>query len=105
MHLKPIDEAVNTQSFQVGLGFPNLGKPGALGVLTFVVPIDIVKGRKYFVAGGGDGGTMLELETSYYYPLTDNLAIAPAFHVISNPNNFDRNPGIYVGNLRAQFNF
>lgn len=104
-HLKPIDEAVNTQSFQIGLGFPDLGKSGALGVLTFVVPMDIVKGRRYFVAGGGDGGTMLELEASYYYPLTDNLAIAPSFYAIFSPNNFDSNPNIYVGNLRAQFSF
>ena len=104
-HLKPINEAVNTQSFQVGLGFPDLGKSGALGVLAFMVPMDIVKGRKYFVAGGGDGGTMLELEASYYYPLNDNVAIAPAFYAIFNPNNFDSNPNIYVGNFRAQFSF
>jgi carbohydrate-selective porin OprB len=57
------------------------------------------------VAGGGDGGTILELEASYYYPLNDNVAIVPAFYAIFNPNNFDSNPNIYVGNFRAQFSF
>ncbi|MBW4488261.1 MAG: carbohydrate porin [Trichocoleus desertorum ATA4-8-CV12] len=66
---------------------------------------EITKGHKYFVAGGGDGGTILELEASYYYPLNDNVAIVPAFYAIFNPNNFDSNPNIYVGNFRAQFSF
>ncbi|XGV97522.1 MAG: iron uptake porin [Leptolyngbya sp. BL-A-14] len=104
-NLEPIDRAVNVQSFQVGLGFPDLGKKGALGVITFVAPMDIVKGRQYFVSGGGDGGTIYELEASYYYPLSDHLAIVPAFYAIFNPNNFGSNPNIYVGNLRAQFSF
>ncbi|QXE25416.1 hypothetical protein B6N60_04131 [Richelia sinica FACHB-800] len=103
--LKPINQAVNTQAFQVGLGFPDLGKKGALGVISFVMPMDILSGRKYFVAGGGDGGTMYELEASYYYPINDNFAIVPAVYTIFNPNNFDSNPNIYIGNLRAQFSF
>ncbi len=104
-NLKPIDKAVNTQAFQVGVAFPDLGKPGALGVITFLMPMDILKGRRYFVAGGGDGGTMYELEASYHYPITDNIAVVPAFYAIFNANNFESNPNIYVGNLRAQFSF
>jgi hypothetical protein len=104
-NLKPIDQAVNVQSFQVGVAFPDLGKKGALGVITVVAPMDIVNGRQYFVSGGGNGGTIYELEASYYYPLNDRLAIVPAFYAIFNANNFDSNPNLYVGNLRAQFSF
>ncbi len=103
--LKPIDERVNTQSFQVGLGFPDLFKKGALGVVTYLVPMDILKGEEFFASGSGDGGTMSEFEASYYFPITNNIALVPAFYVIFNANNFDRNPTIYVGNVRAQFSF
>jgi hypothetical protein len=105
INLEPINETVNVQSWQVGMAFPDLGKKGALGVLTFLVPMDIQKGRQYFVAGGGDGGKIYELEASYYYPLNDNIAIVPAFYAIFNPNNFNSNPNIYVSNLRMQFSF
>jgi hypothetical protein len=103
--LQPIGKEVNVQSFQVGLGFPDLLKRGALGVVTFLMPMDIRSGRRYFAAGGGDGGTMYELEASYYYPITDNLSLVPAFYAIFNPNNFDSNPNVYVFNLRTQFSF
>jgi Carbohydrate-selective porin, OprB family len=105
INLEPINEAVNVQSWQAGMAFPDLGKKGALGVLTFVVPMDIQKGRQFFVAGGGDGGKIYELEASYYYPLNDNIALIPAFYAIFNPNNFNSNPNIYVSNLRMQFSF
>ncbi|XGV99830.1 MAG: iron uptake porin [Leptolyngbya sp. BL-A-14] len=104
-NLKPIDKAVDVQSFQVGVGFPDLLKKGALGVVTFLMPMDIIRGDRYFAAGAGDGGTMYELEASYFYPLSDNLALVPAFYAIFNANNFDSNPTIFVGNLRAQFSF
>jgi hypothetical protein len=103
--LNPIDERVNTQSFQVGLGFPDLGKKGALGVVTFLMPMDITRGRRFFASGAGDGGTQYELEASYFYPLSDHVAIVPAFYAIFNPNNFDSNSTVYVGNLRTQFSF
>jgi len=104
-HLSPIDKDVNVQSFQVGAGFPDLGKKGALAVVTFLMPMDILKGRQYFVSGAGDGGTMYELEASYFYPLTDNISLVPALYTIFNANNFDSNPTIFIGNLRAQFSF
>jgi hypothetical protein len=97
--------SVNVQAIQFGLGFPDLGKKGALGVLSFVVPHDYLSGRRFLLSGGGDGGTQYELEASYYYPLTRNIALVPAFYAIWNPNNFDSNPTVFVGNLRAQFSF
>ena len=62
-------------------------------------------GRQYLVSGGGDGGIQYEFEANYFYPLTDNIALVPAFYLIANPNNFSDNPNIYVANLRAQFSF
>ncbi len=105
INLEPIDRKVNVQSFQAGLGFPDLFKKGALAVVTFLMPMDITRGRRFFAAGAGDGGTMYELEASYYFPINDNIAVVPAFYAIFNANNFDSNPNIYVFNLRTQFSF
>ncbi|HEY9615024.1 iron uptake porin, partial [Allocoleopsis sp.] len=96
---------INSQAFQFGLGFPDLGKQGALATLSFVVPFDVLSGRRFLAAGGGDGGTQYDFEATYHYPITNNIAIIPAFYLIGNANNFDSNPTIYVGNLRAQFSF
>ena len=104
-NLEPIDKKVRSQSFQVGAGFPDLFKKGALGVVTFLMPMDILEGKRYFASGAGDGGTMYELEASYFYPISQNLALVPSFYTIFNANNFDSNPTIFVGNLRAQFSF
>jgi len=96
---------VRVQSIQAGLGFPDLGKRGALGVLSFVIPHDFKSGTRFLLSGAGDGGIQYELEASYYYPINDNLALVPAVYAIFNPNNFDANPTVFVGNLRAQFSF
>ncbi len=96
---------VNAQSLQLGVAFPDLVKEGTLFTLSYVIPFAILDGRNFLASGGGDGGVQYEFEATYYYPLTNNIAIVPAFYVISNPNNFSDNPTIYVGNLRAQFSF
>ncbi len=99
------DGEVNAQSLQLGLAFPDLGKEGAQATLSYVIPFAILDGRNFLASGGGDGGVQYEFEAAYHYPLTDNIALVPAFYVIGNPNNFSDNPTIYVGNLRAQFSF
>lgn len=104
-HLKPIDEDINAQAVQAGIAFPDLGKEGALLTLSYVIPFSILDGRNFLVSGGGNGGVQYEIEANYYFPLTDNIALVPAFYLIANPNNFSNNPNIYVGNLRAQFSF
>lgn len=96
---------IRVQSFQAGLGFPDLGKKGALGVVSFVMPFDYLEGRRFLLSGGGDGGTQYELEASYFFPITNNIAIVPAFYTIWNANNFDSNPTVFVGNIRTQFTF
>ncbi len=97
--------SVNVNAFQFGLGFPDLFKEGALGVLSFVVPHSYSSGRNFLVSGGGDGATQYDLEMSYYYPISKNIAIVPAFYAIFNPNSFSTNPTVFVGNLRTQFSF
>ena len=103
--LNPIDEDIDAQSVQAGLAFPDLGKEGALLTLSYLIPFSILDGRNFLVSGGGDGGVQYEFEANYYFPLTNNIALVPAFYLIANPNNFSDNPNIYVGNLRAQFSF
>ncbi len=110
LDINPVNPArsggdIRVQSFQLGLGFPDLGKKGALGVISFVVPHDYLGGRRFLLSGGGDGGTQYELEASYYYPIARNIAIVPTLYTIWNANNFDSNPTVFVGNLRTQFSF
>lgn len=99
------DGEINAQSVQLGVALPDLAKEGALFTLSYVVPFSVLDGRNFLASGGGDGGVQYEFEATYYYPLTDNIALVPAFYLIGNPNNFSDNPTIYVGNLRAQFTF
>ena len=99
------DGEVNAQAVQAGLAFPDLGKEGAVLTLSYVRPFAILDGRNFLASGGGDGGVQYEFEATYYFPLSNNIAVAPAFYLIENPNNFSDNPTIYVGNLRFQFSF
>jgi Carbohydrate-selective porin, OprB family/S-layer homology domain len=104
-NLVPGDGEIEAQALQAGVAFPDLGKEGALLTISYVRPFAILDGRDFLVAGGGNGGVQYEFEANYYFPLTDNIALVPAFYLIANPNNFSDNPTIYVGNLRAQFSF
>jgi Carbohydrate-selective porin, OprB family/S-layer homology domain len=99
------DGDIRAQSLQLGAAFPDLGKEGALATLSYLIPFSLLDGRNFLVSGGGNGGVQYELEATYFYPLTDNIALVPAFYFIGNPNNFSDNPNIYVGNLRVQFSF
>lgn len=99
------DGTIENQSIQFGTAFLDLGKPGARATLSFVIPSDVLSGRRFLISGGGDGGTQYDFEASYYYPVNDNVALVPAFYAILNPNNFDSNPTVFVGNLRMQFSF
>lgn len=109
-HLTPVDSTrpsgdVKAQSLQIGVAFPDLGKQGALATLSYVRPYSVLDGRNFLVSGGGDGGVQYEFEATYFYPLTNNIALVPAFYLIGNPNNFSDNFNIYVGNIRAQLSF
>lgn len=96
---------LNAQSFQIGLAFPELLSQGDLATLSLVMPYDVLKGRKYLVSGGGNGGTQFDIEASYFLPLSANIFLIPSFYVILNPNNFSDNPTIFVPSLRTEFFF
>lgn len=109
-HLNPATDGmesgnINVQSVQVGVALLDLGKRGALATISYVVPFDILEGRRFLVSGGGDGGTQYEIEANYYFPINGNVAIVPTFYITGNPNNFDDNPTIFSGAVRTQFNF
>ena len=97
--------SIDAQSFQAGLAFSDLGKDGALLTLSYLIPFSILDGSEFLASGAGDGGIQYEFEATYFYPLGNGLSIAPALYVINNPNNFDDNPTIWVGNLRFQLAF
>jgi hypothetical protein len=99
------DGEVEAQALQLGLALPDLAKEGALLTFSYLKPFALLDGRDFLVSGGGDGGVQYEFELSYYYPLTDNIALMPSFYFIGNANNFDENDGIFVGNLQTQFRF
>lgn len=69
------------------------------------MPFDVTDGEEFLVSGSGDDGTQYDFEATYNFPVNDNISLLPAFYWIANPNNFDDNPDIYVGNLRMQFRF
>ncbi|MFP4007086.1 MAG: iron uptake porin, partial [Spirulinaceae cyanobacterium] len=99
------DGEIRAQSLQLGVAFPDLGKEGALGTVSYLLPFSILEGRNFLAAGGGNGGIQYEFEATYFYPLSRNIALVPAFYMIGNANNFSDNPNIYVFNLRTQFSF
>ncbi|MBV9385061.1 MAG: carbohydrate porin [Chroococcidiopsidaceae cyanobacterium CP_BM_ER_R8_30] len=96
---------VNAQAVQGGLAFPDLGKEGALATLSYVIPFSILDGRRFLISNVGDGGIENDFEATYYFPVTDNIAVVPAFYLITRANNFKSNGPIYVGNVRLQFSF
>jgi Carbohydrate-selective porin, OprB family/S-layer homology domain len=96
---------INNQSIQFGAAFPDLLRAGAQATISFVVPSDILNGRRFLIAGGGDGGTQYDIEAAYSYPLSDNISLVPAFYAIINSNNYSSNPTVYIGNFRMQFSF
>jgi hypothetical protein len=96
---------VNLQAFQVGLAFPDLGKEGALGTLSFTMPFQVLSGRNFLVAGNGDGGTQYDLELTYSYPIMRFITLTPSLFATFNANNFSSNHTIWGVVLRTQFLF
>ncbi|TYQ24439.1 iron uptake porin [Pseudanabaena sp. UWO311] len=96
---------VNLQAFQVGLAFPDLGKEGALGTLSFTMPFQVLSGRNFLVAGNGDGGTQYDLELTYSYPIMRFITLTPSLFATFNANNFSSNPTIWGVVFRTQFLF
>lgn len=100
-----VDGTVKVQAFQLGLAFPDVGKQGALGTISVVAPFDVLEGRRFLVAGSGNGGTEINVEASYFFPITSNMALVPMFFATFNANNFSDNPTVFSAVLRTQFLF
>ncbi len=96
---------INLQAFQFGLAFPDLGKEGALGTLSFTIPFQVLSGRNFLVSGNGDGGTQYDLELTYSYPVMKFLTLTPSLFATFNANNFSSNPAIWGVAFRTQFLF
>ncbi|MBD2256881.1 iron uptake porin [Pseudanabaena sp. FACHB-2040] len=96
---------INGYSFQLGVAFPDLFKEGALATISYLQPFNVTAGRNFLVSGGGDGGVQHEVELSYRYPLSQNLALIPSFYWIGNANNFSDNPDIFLLSFQTQFFF
>ena len=96
---------VTTQTFQIGMAFPDLFKEGALGTLSFVMPFNFTSGRNLLVAGAGNGGIQYDIEAAISLPIDNNITVVPAAYLILNPNNFTGNSSVFVGNLRVQYSF
>ncbi len=109
-NLDPVNSLIrggsaNVQAFQLGVALPDLGRTGALGTISLIVPFDILAGRRFFASGYGNGGTEFNLETAYFYPINTNIAIVPTFFATFNANNFSDNPTVFGTVLRTQFLF
>ncbi|CAN1212835.1 iron uptake porin [Tumidithrix helvetica PCC 7403] len=96
---------VSLQAFQFGLAFPDLGKEGALGTLSFSIPFQVLSGRNFLVSGNGDGGTQYDVELTYSYPVMKYITLTPTLFATFNANNFSSNPTIWGVVLRTQFLF
>ncbi|MGB6014019.1 MAG: iron uptake porin, partial [Nodosilinea sp.] len=97
--------SVDSQSFQVGLAFPNLFKEGAQATISYLVPFSVLSGEQFLASGYGDGGRQQEIELSYRYPLNRNIALMPSVYWIKQANNFSTNPDIFIFNMLAQLSF
>ena len=87
------------------MAFPNLFKQGAQGIISYVQPFDVLDGRSFLASGGGDGAVQQEIEVAYRYPISQNIALVPAYYYINNVNNFGDNPDIHVFSLQTQLSF
>ena len=96
---------VNMHTFQVGAAFPDLFKEGAQAMVSFAMPFKFGDTDNVLLSGRGNDGTQYDLEFSYIYPMTKNISLVPSAYFVFNPNNFNGNPTIFVGNLQAVFSF
>jgi hypothetical protein len=99
------DGEINSQQLQAGINILDLGKEGAVTTFSYTIPFSIIEGNKYLVSGSGNRATEQEFIASYYLPVNDYLAFIPAFYLIVNPNQFNTNRNIYMGNLQMQLLF
>ena len=90
------------QAWAAALAFPDLFKKGNLGGIVVGMPSKVTDND---VRGFADRDTAIQLEAFYKYQLNDHIGITPGIVVITNPEHNSNNDTIFVGLLRANFNF
>lgn len=108
--IKPVNNninngQINSQQIHTGINVLDLGKEGTITTFSYTIPFSIIEGGKYLVTGAGNGAIEQEFEASYFLPVNDYLALIPTFYLIVNPNQFNNNHNVYVGNLQMQLLF
>jgi hypothetical protein len=88
-------------NWAVTLAFPDLGKKGGLAGLIIGQQPKVTQND----SGAEDGRSSWHLETLYRYPLNRHLTLNPGFLVILNPENNHDNAPIFVGTVKAIFEF
>ncbi|MEX0267624.1 iron uptake porin [Leptolyngbyaceae cyanobacterium UHCC 1019] len=52
-----------------------------------------------------DEGNSFHFESFYRFRLTDQISVSPGFFYVTNPGHISRNNDIFIGTIRATFNF
>ncbi|MDB9528424.1 iron uptake porin [Oscillatoria sp. CS-180] len=88
-------------NWAVTLGLPNLGGQGNFGGLVVGNPPRVLSND----GGADEEDPTWHIEAFYRYRVNQNIALVPGFFVLINPENNSDNDTIWVGSLRAVFQF
>ena len=88
--------AINPQTWSLGLSFPDLFTEGGLGAIAIGQP---------FIDTNVGNATQTYLELFVKFPITSQITITPNLQMIFNPNNNNTNGSITILSLRSVFSF
>ena len=88
--------AINPQTWSLGLAFPDLFTEGGLGAIAIGQP---------FIDTNVGNATQTNLELFVEFPITSQIKITPNLQMIFNPNNNITNASITILSLRIVFSF
>ena len=88
--------AINPQTWSLGLSFPDLFTEGGLGAIAIGQP---------FIDTNVGNATQTNLELFVKFPITSQITITPDLQMIFNPNNNSTNGSITILSLRTVFSF
>ncbi|WP_103669375.1 iron uptake porin [Pseudanabaena sp. BC1403] len=88
--------AINPQTWSLGLAFPDLFTEGGLGAIAIGQP---------FIDTNVGNATQTNLELFVKFPITSQITITPDLQMIFNPNNNNTNGSITILSLRTVFSF
>ena len=88
--------AINPQTWALGLAVPDLFTEGGLGAIAIGQP---------FIDGNVGNAIQTNLELFVKFPITSQIHITPDLQMIFNPNNNNANGAIAIFSLRTVFSF